>query len=536
MSRLQLKQVFRRNEALSLSFSRILLVVMMTCFGLSLIQIGEAFNPSWNGSFLSGICLLISIEAVLVQGRIPKASDREHSIWYYRTMEWVVILITIKIILYFRLGWGQFLADLPNWSRNFLSSFFTGDYFAAVFITASVWGFTLWFLSDLEQIEDDVNLVDASDLGGYYSNRSVIRKSLSNRFLIIGFAIVFMTALFTIDFGALIRGSFILHHRSGAMNIIIYFLAGMLLLSQTHFSVLRAGWAWERIPIEPQMAKRWITYSLVALVLVTALAFILPTSYSLGLLATLGYIFSLIFSLLSGLLLLIFAPLLMLLGWIYRLLGKNSPAASLPPVKLPEPPPEAVRTANPWMDFLQSVLFWAIFIGVVAYAFYQYFKQNKELVSKLKKLRGLRWLAQAWDWIKGRASGFNHAVAAVVGAGVQRLRAFIGRSAGQEAWNYLNLRRLTPRQQILFFFLAFLRRGGEAGLARKPAQTPYEYARFIHHSLPEVSDEVDSMTESFVEARYSLHPVAREQANQAKSYWERIRQALHTLKERYKSR
>jgi hypothetical protein len=180
------------------------------------------------------------------------------------------------------------------------------------------------------------------------------------------------------------------------------------------------------------------------------------------------------------------------------------------------------------------VLFWAIFIGVVAYAFYQYFKQNKELVSKLKKLRGMRWLAQAWNWVKGRLSGFNHIMAAVVGAGMQRLRAMMARSSGQEAWNYLNLRRLTPRQQILFFFMAFLRRGGEAGLARKPSQTPYEYARFIHHSLPEVSEAVDSMTESFVEARYSLHPVEHEQASQVKTYWERIRQALHDLKENFK--
>ena len=454
---------------------------------------------------------------------------------YYRLMEWVVILITLKIILYFRMGWGQFLEDLPNWSRDFVGSFFNPEYFVAVFITAAVWGFTLWFISDLEEIENDVALVDASDLGGYYSNRSAVRKNLSNRFLIIGFGIVFMTALLTIDFAALIRGSYIFHHRSGALNIVIYFLSGMLLLSQTHFSVLRAGWAWERIPIEPRMAKRWITYSLVALVLVTGLAFLLPTSYSLGLLATLGYVFSLIFSLLSGLLLLLFTPLLLFLGWIYRLLGKNSPAASLPQMKLPDPPPETVRTANPWLDLLQSVLFWAIFIGVIGYAFYQYFKLNKELVNKLKKLRGIQFLAQAWTWIKGRLGGFNQAVAAAVGAGVQRLKVFFARSSGQETWNYLNLRRLSPRQQVIFFFTAFLRRGGEAGLARKPAQTPYEYARFIHHTLPEVSDSVDSMTESFMEARDSVHPVEREQANLVKTYWERVRQAFQGLKNRSKT-
>ena len=537
MSRQQLKEVFRLNEYLSLTFSRVLLVIMMTCFGIAMIQVMQAFIPAWNSSFLTWVCLAISFEAVLVENRLRKASEREHSITYYRVMEWVVILIILKIVLYFRLGWGQFLDDLPNWSRDFLGSFFNSEYFITVFITAAVWGLTLWFISDLEEIENDVTLVDASDMGGYFSNRSAIRGRMSNRFLTIGFGMVFMTALFTIDFEALFKGSYIFHHRSGALNIIIYFLAGMLLLSQTHFSVLRAGWAWERIPIDPRMARRWITYSLVALVLVTGVAFLLPTSYSMGLLATLGYVFSFIFSLLAGLLILLFTPFFMLLGWLYRLLGKGSPATSLPEMKLPEPPPEAVgRAPQPWLDVLQSVLFWAIFIGVIGYAFYQYFKQNKELLNKLKQARGFKFLVQAWTWIKGRLSGFNQAVVAMVGAGVHRLRAFISRSSSQEAWNFVNLRRLSARQRVFFFYLALVRRGGEAGLARKPSQTPNEYAQFLDKSLPEVSDSVDSMTESFMEARYSKHLIEPKQASLVQAYWERIRQALREMKVRSKAR
>jgi len=537
MSRLQLKEVFRFNEYLSLTFSRILLIVMMTCFGIAMIQVVHAFSPAWNGSFLSLACLVISLEAILVQNRLRKASDLEHSPTFYRVMEWVVILIILKLILYFRLGWGTFLDELPNWSRNFLGSFFNSEYLLAVLIIAAVWGLTLWFVSDLEEIENDVTLVDASDMGGFYSNRSAIRGRMANRFLTIGFMIVFMTALFTIDFGALVRGIYIFNHRSGGLNIIVYFLAGMLLLSQTHFSVLRAGWAWERIPIEPHIARRWIVYSLVALVLVTGIAFILPTSYSMGLLATMGYIFSLIFSLLSGLIFLIFTPLIMLLGWIYRLFGKNAPVASMPEMKLPEPPKEtAGRVQPPWLEVVQSVLFWAIFLGVIGYAFYQYFKQNKDLLNKLKQARGIKFLVQAWAWIKGRLSGFNQAVSSVIGVGVKRLRAFIVRSPAQEVWNFINLRRLSPRQQILFFYLALVRRGGETGISRKPSQTPYEYAHTLDRSLPDVSESVHSMTESFIEARYSNHLVESKQASQAKAYWEHIRLALQKLRKRYKAK
>lgn len=537
MSRIQLKEVFRLNEFLSLTFSRVLLVMMMTCFGITLIQVVQAFIPNWDGSFLSGVCLIVSLESIVVQSRLRKASELEHSRSFYRLMEWVVIIILLKLFLYFRLGWDKFLSDLPNWSRNFFGSFFSPEYLISVLILFVVWGMTLWFVIDLEEIENDVTLVDASDMGGYYSNRSAVRMRISSRFLYIGFFMVFMTALFTIDFDALFRGSFVLHHRSGAMNIMLYFLAGMLLLSQTHFAVLRASWAWERIPIEPQIARRWIIYSLVALVVVTGVAYLLPTSYSMGLLATLGYIFSLFFVLFSGLLILLFTPFILLLGLIYRLLGVSGLTASLPKIKLPEPPAEVARRAHmPWLDVVQSVLFWAVFIGVIGYAFYQYLKQNKELLKKLKQVRGIRFLGQVWTWLKGRLGGINQAVAAVVGAGVQRLRAFIGRSPSREVWNYLNLRRLSPRQQVLFFYLALVRRGAETGLTRQVSQTPYEYAHFLDRSLPEVSDSVNQMTESFMEARYTRHPIEIQQASLVRSYWERIRQALRELKKRVQTR
>jgi hypothetical protein len=526
-----LKSIFRLNEILSLSFSRVLLIAMMTCVGITAVQVAQAFSPSWNGGFLPLICLLISAEVILMQSRLRKTHDLEHSVLFYRVIEIIVILVALKVILSFQAGWGEVLADLPDWPENFINSFLSSEYILSALIVLGVWGLTLWFALDLDEIENDVALVDASDMGGYYSNRSAIRKQMSNRFLMIGFVMIFLTAMFKIDFSALVSGNLIFHHRSGAANILFYFLFGMLLLSQSHFSVLRAGWAWERIPIDVRMARRWIAYSIVALVLVTGLAFLLPTSYSMGLLSTLQYIFMLLYSLLAGLFILILSPLLMLISYLIRLLGRNSPVEELPQMALPTPPVEMAHSARPpWMDVLQSVLFWAIFIGVIGFAFYQYFRQNKDLVQKLKQLRGFKFLAQAWNWIRGRLGNFNQMVSAAVNSGVQKLRSLISRPASGEAWGFVNLRRLTPRQQVLFFYLALVRRGGEAGIERKPSQTPFEYARSLDRTLPEASDSVDSMTDSFMEARYSLHVVDRERASLVKTWWEHVRQALRNLK------
>jgi hypothetical protein len=48
------------------------------------------------------------------------------------------------------------------------------------------------------------------------------------------------------------------------------------------------------------------------------------------------------------------------------------------------------------------------------------------------------------------------------------------------------LRKLSPRQQVQFYYLAMLRRGSEHGHARQPTQTPYEYARALENQIPEI--------------------------------------------------
>jgi hypothetical protein len=91
---------------------------------------------------------------------------------------------------------------------------------------------------------------------------------------------------------------------------------------------------------------------------------------------------------------------------------------------------------------------------------------------------------------------------------------------------WINPRRLSPRQQVQFYYLAMLRRGSERGHARQPTQTPYEYARTLESQVPEIDQDVDGLTEEFIEARYSQHNIAPEQVGVVRRYWERIKRAL----------
>jgi hypothetical protein len=84
----------------------------------------------------------------------------------------------------------------------------------------------------------------------------------------------------------------------------------------------------------------------------------------------------------------------------------------------------------------------------------------------------------------------------------------------------------SSRDQILYYYLSLLRRAGELGFPRRPAQTPREYEPTLATHLPEAQAETDQLTQAFVEARYSRQAIGGDQARRARAYWERVRAAL----------
>ena len=71
-----------------------------------------------------------------------------------------------------------------------------------------------------------------------------------------------------------------------------------------------------------------------------------------------------------------------------------------------------------------------------------------------------------------------------------------------------------------------IRRSSEHGMPRQPHQTPNEYAQNLERHLPEVNEDVNSITGYFNEARYSRHEITAQHAGQVQKYWQRIRNAL----------
>ena len=89
---------------------------------------------------------------------------------------------------------------------------------------------------------------------------------------------------------------------------------------------------------------------------------------------------------------------------------------------------------------------------------------------------------------------------------------------------------LGSREQILHHYLRTLDTAQEAGVPRRRTETPYEYRRNLQAHLEEDKEALGELTEAFIEARYSTHPISPEDvaAQQANA-----RRLQHSLRERH---
>ena len=164
--------------------------------------------------------------------------------------------------------------------------------------------------------------------------------------------------------------------------IVVYFLCGLLLLSQGQLAVLRARWTIDRLPISTGILRNWPIYTLVVLLATALLALFLPLGDTLlisrvfgAMLDALYFVVSLIFQLISLLLILLFSLL--------------PHSQSIPPT------PAATRsdecTAAHAADGGDSAMdwwgaFWTTMLFILALAAYFYFTDRETNLRWLRKL------------------------------------------------------------------------------------------------------------------------------------------------------
>jgi hypothetical protein len=351
---------------------------------------------------------------------------------------------------------------------------------------------------------------------------------LAQRFFWGGGAILIITGLTRVGIASLMN-----LQRSSVpgvvLNVLIYFFLGLVMLGQVHFTHLHTYWNRHKIKVGTQFTKRWIRYSLIFVGLAALVAFVLPTGYSMGLLEMTATLLNMLQLVLQMLMFILSIPIMLLLMLFAPSTqqGMPSPLLQAPGLTAEDTPAAAGLS---WFEILRSLVFWVVTVSVVIYVIRSYLRDHPEILQSLRSISIIRVLFDLLGVVWDRLTGLVDAVG-------QRLPRRFFRRRGRSKitsspFRFFRLGALSPRERTLYYYLSILRRAGQQGHPRRRFQTPHEYDGTLEPHLPFGRQDMTALTQDFVKARYSQHPIDREQEKQVRTHWQKVKEALRTIRRR----
>ena len=501
----------------------ILVAGMITCLSFAIMQLGQRVNPEWRNQYIIYSSIAIALEAMITT-RILRQYPLYSPEWLmYRVTEWIVILVAMKGLLYVVYNPAQILTDVLRWDEDFLNSFFTIEYIAVIIIALFIWVVTTQFIGILLDLEESVDELDVELEGLAVKDRQSMRTGLLGMIFSIGLILLVIVALIHLNLSVLLPSRFSL--RANVLMLLGYFLLGFTLMAESEYFIQKARWYLQKIPSSPAIGSRWALYSLLLLISISAIVILLPTGYTSDLFRYLQFGVGILLGLISYLILLLSLPFL----WLMQLLTKVAPGLALqPPQLMPMAPPPVPAEPDLLVQIIKSLLFWTIFLSVIVFSFRYYFGQQSELLDRWKNRPILRWLAALVERLLKRWHRMNRRLEAVVEAGINQFRMNpIGQHLNLPPFLTINP-WLPARHQVMMIYFAMMKWNEQNGLARKHAQTPFEYAQIISKMVPDGKPEIDLITFWFIEARYTLHEIRPEDVERVRSTWNGLKIRLRT--------
>ncbi len=521
-------RAFQFNERVMTMAAHALAALMLLCFAWLLVTFGDWLFFGWKRDGLLIACLLVSIEAAVSYRLVKHWDATTTQKVVYRVGEVILLGLCLKIVTEARYGFDSFLDNLLSWPFGFGRYFFTGEFVFNLILFFFVWLTATFFamrLHELEHVEETFYWREPSN-----AYQPVYRKVL-NLYLTVGLFMVLLTGIMRQDYFVLAAPPPRL--QADVTILVTYFLSGLVLLSLSYFAHLRGKWGYEGVSITRDLAVRWLFYGGVFLVCLTGVALALPTNYSLLLLDVLRSLILWLFAFIQFLLAILALAFLYLLSFLSRLLGSEEeilPETTTPPRFQDFAPATQAENSFPFWATLKAILFWLVLSAVVITALRQYLQANREFAETLQRFAPWKWLQAFWQWLRGGYRQIGRSMVVVVRGTITRLLALTAPRLPQTEWQHLSLRRLTPRQRVIFYYLALLRRADEIGIHRQDWQTPLEFSRQLSREFPENEGQVHALTEAFDEARYTAHPVTEQDAGRTRSLWEQMRSILRRRK------
>ena len=517
----------------------LLIATLVTALLAGPLAIGQVIAPQWQAGYVLPLLFLVALETVYTTTWLAHPRRRQHRTLGFRLAELVVWLVIVRLLLWLLRGGWPSLYDVWRWLRA-PQSFFDLEFIIVSVLAALAWAegisngniFQKLALQpdELTAPPDRYSTSDWRAPLAYGTSRTAILNRFARRWMWGGVILVACAALSRLKLqpGAGWRMFGLAHLDLAPLMIgalVVYFLAGLLLMSLGRLAVLRARWQTEHIEGERAVVRRWPRFTLLLVLIVGALAALLP----LGSTWRLGYWLQVAVLFLSNLVYTILFYILTLfstlLGWLFSALGLSSKPVTqervpLEPPQLFVPPAETARGLPEWLG---GAFFWLLMAVIVTYALV-IFLRGRGVQLPWGRLT-LLWLRlRAW-WQRWRR-GVREAAQAMRKTLAERLARQRAEQASRARWAFLPWRELSPQERVRLFYLFTVRRARERGVHRLPHQTPYEHAPALEAGWPDVEEEIDALTQAFVEARYSGRAIAPDEVQTVQQVWKRVRSAL----------
>ena len=447
----------------------------------------------------------------------------------FRVAEVVLLLLASRLIVWLAQGSFPSLDAMLNRADEV---FFDGYFVVTALILLITWLVATDFTDDLIRLAlqpDELHLAQMTTrfrdtTRPAQSDRAALLRIFLGRWVAWGVVIIFLAA--GLRMGVARAQFWTLAHQDIDLTvvtaIIIYFLVGLLLLSQGRLAALRARWTIDRIPNNASILQNWPLYTTIVLVVLGVVAALLPLGDTLLISVVLSTLLNAVFSLF----LFIFQLISLLFMLLLSLLPFSDQTAAPPPTSVPPaappPPMESLFEIPAWTG---GVLFWTTITLVLVAAAFFYFSDRKGGFVWLRRLAAMvraRWqmlMAGLHRWRPVRTLRSGHSIESVAGPD------------GRPFWQrwLLRWRDLNPQQQVRYLYFQLLAYAEERAAPRQESETPQRFAPRLSQALDAPAPEeeaIQTITGAFEAVRYADQTIDKEQVSQLQRLWEQLRTTL----------
>ncbi len=503
------------DEWSTLLFRAAVIAGMATCFIAGWVLALETVADGWRGDALVWLTGLLTLETLLVEARRRRQ-------WRYfpaegtlavRLAEIAVIAILAKASQYLPDRWGELGSDLQRWMMA-PESFFDGGFWIAFVLLILVWWTAISTAASVAEFEDSGNL---------WSERKEAQTTLQTLFLLGALLLLVATGIPRVGISS--QGFWLrpVSVDTLALLPILYVGLGILLFGQARFSLLLSGWTREHIPIAEGIDRRWTVWALVLVACGTGLALLLPagtTGLGLFLLGCLAAAILFVGQLLTFL---AFLVLSILLAPFTAL--NNAPASQVPSLPtLPDLPSPAQPSSPEWLLQVRLIAFIVAAIILLLWISRAYWYDRR--------------VAAAWRVLLNLAAAIAAALRTLFGRARTLVEVMVNRR--EQTREQAVERGMTPsrsrwarsgrREQVRRLYLTLIERAAKAGHPRRPEQTPNEYMADLAPHLDDQQPALTTLTEAFLEARYSSHEIEPLRVAVLVRAWQRLQRALRRIR------